>query len=155
MPAPESLKTQVRSFLQLHRTASLATLAPNGDPQVALVNYVLDDNWDFFFMARKHSRKYQNLEKNKRVGILVSGDPQIAAVVEAQGEAELVNDEHMMVDYLSKQVDLGDKTWETLFKTPGVDFVLFKVKIDWLKWLNLDMTAYPQTYMKDFEQIIP
>ncbi len=89
------------------------------------------------------------------MGILVGNDPQIPVIVQMQGDAEPVRDEHYMVEYLSKEVELNDKSWDVLFKTPGVDFMLFRVKIDWLRWLNLNLSAYPQTYMKDFEQIIP
>jgi general stress protein 26 len=155
MPADEKLKNQVKSFLQIHRTASLATVSEHGEPQVATVNYVLDDNFNFFFIVRKHSRKFKNLESNKKVGILVGGDPQIPVIVQMQGIAEPVRDEKNIVEYFSKEVELNDKSWDVLFKTPGVDFMLFKVKIEWLRWLNLNLTAYPETYMKDFEQIIP
>lgn len=155
MPADERLKTQVKNYLQLHRTAALATVSQNGEPQVANVNYVLDDNFNLFFIAREHSRKFENLGHNKRVGLLVGNDPQIPVIIEIQGNAERVEDAHMMIDYFSKQIDLGDKTWDALFKTPGVNFALFKVQIDWLRWLNLNLSSYPETYMKDFEQIIP
>lgn len=155
MPADEKSKNQVKAFLKIHRTASLATVSAHGEPQVATVNYVFDDNFNFFFIARTHSRKFKNLEQNQRVGILVGNDPQIPVIVQMQGTAEQVHDEHYMVEYLKKEVDLSDKSWEILFKTPGVDFVLFRVKVDWIRWLNLNLTAYPETYMKDFEQIIP
>jgi len=155
MASLEKTKGDVRNFLQRHRTASLATVAANGEPQVATVNYVLDDDFNFFFVARKQSRKFANLERDKKVGILVGDDPQIPAIVEMQGEAEMVQDARNINEYFSKQTDLGDKSWDMLFKTAGVNFVLFKVKITWIRWLNLDMASYPEMYMKDFVEIVP
>jgi len=155
MTQDEKLKKQVLAFLQNHRTAAIATVSKRNEPQVAAVNYIMDDEFNLFFITRKGSRKFENLEHSKRVGILVGNDPKVPAVVQIQGNAEILPDSHYMANFISKQIDVNDAQWWPILKTRGLDFVLFKVTIDWLRWLNLDITGYPQTYMKDFQQVIP
>lgn len=152
----QKAKKRVLKFLQQHKTAVIATISPDNKPQAATITYILDDDFSFYFMTKKNSRKFKNILHNPDVGIVVGTDPKIPATAQMEGEAHVIKDpHHFMVNYLSKAITIADPEWWPLLKPRGVDYAFFKVTITWLRWLNLDITGYPETYQEDFHQIIP
>ena len=96
-----------------------------------------------------------NITGNHNVGIVVGTNPKIPATAQIQGVAHIIQDpNHFVVNYFSKAMNSDDSEWWPLFKSRGVDYVFFRVEIKWLRWLNLDITGYPETYQGDFYQII-
>ncbi len=151
----ETLRADVLKFIQKTKTAVLSTVSPEHQPEAATVTYVCDDDFNFYFITKKDSRKLQNILKNPNVAIVV-GTSENPATAQMQGVAEIITDpDHFIVTYFSQSVNVAETKWWPLFKVRGSDFAFVKVKITWLRWLNLDLTEYPETYKDDFQQIIP
>jgi uncharacterized pyridoxamine 5'-phosphate oxidase family protein len=93
------LKAKILEILEANRTMSVATVRPDGWPQVTVVGFVHDDLTLFFAIAR-NSQKLANITHDPRISIAVgahradSGDirglsmaaiaTEITAVVEAE-----------------------------------------------------------------------
>lgn len=152
---PAELQREARAFLQKHKTCVLGTLAADGEPQGATMTYICDDDFNFYFVTRKESRKHRNLLADPRVSIVVGVDPEAPGTAQAQGKAEVLNEPHFMIHYFEKIVDISAPEWWPLFALEGMDFVFFKVTPTWLRWLNLDAGTYPRTYREGFQQILP
>jgi general stress protein 26 len=152
----KKLKIDILKFLQKNQLAVIGTTSVKGQAQVATITYLFDDDFHFYFITRKSSRKYNNITHNKNIGIVVGVNPDVPATVQMQGTASIIqNPDHFVINYLSKTINLDEKKWWPLFKARGIDYAFIEVKIEWLRWLDLDATGYPETYSEDFQQIIP
>lgn len=94
----EKLQNEVIAFLKKQLYANLATVsAENPDqPHVATVAYV-NDGLDLYFVTKKQTRKFTNLEKNSRVSLTIDTDePDWMRIkgIQMEGEAEVVQKEN-------------------------------------------------------------
>lgn len=82
-----------RAFL-LHgtRTAKLATVRPNGQPHVAPVWFVLDDEGRFVFTTGANTVKGRALRRDARVALCVDDETPPFSFVLVEGVAELSED---------------------------------------------------------------
>jgi len=150
----EAVRKRVLRFLQGEKTAVIATVSPKGEPQAATITYVIDDQFNFYFIARKSSRKFANLLLNRSVGLAVGTDPKVPATVEIQGTAHAVESpDASVVDYFSNAMQSDDPEWWPLFKSRGMDYVFFRVEIQWLRWLDLAVSGDFQVFQGDFYQV--
>jgi general stress protein 26 len=161
MAEPEEQKEEVRkriaAFLKKNTTAVIATLSSNGEPNAATINYIIegDDDFSIYFIARKSSRKYANLMQNNNVGLVVGTDPKIPAMAEVQGVAHLIETPNQnILDYFSKAIASGSQEfWPLLKAAKSMDYVFFKVEIQWLRWLDLVESEDFHTFRGDFYEI--
>ena len=142
-------KEDAKKFLQNNYLASVATVSPAGEPQVAIVLYHLDDEFNFYFATRKQTRKSANLENNGKVGIAVGGD-HAPATVQMQGVAQS-SPEYLgeFVKKLEERSDLKDFYSGAFLKIAGLDFQIFKVKINWMRYMRL----HSETGQEEYSQI--
>jgi nitroimidazol reductase NimA-like FMN-containing flavoprotein (pyridoxamine 5'-phosphate oxidase superfamily) len=66
-------KATILEILAEHRVMSIATLRPDGWPQVTMVGYVADDLTLYCSIARS-SQKWANIEQDPRVSIAIGHD---------------------------------------------------------------------------------
>lgn len=64
---PES----VAAFARRERLVVVATAAPDGAPEAALVDIAADDEGTFFFTAHRSHRKLDNLRANPRAAMVI------------------------------------------------------------------------------------
>jgi PPOX class probable F420-dependent enzyme len=151
----EKLRGQALKFLQRHKTAALGTVSPDGAPHVAIVTCVVDDDFNIYFATKRGSRKLNNILKDSRVAVTVGGDPKVPSTIQMEGKATVIDDpQHFIVSYLSREMDITDASWWPLLKTHGVEYLFLKIKVEWARWLNLDVTEYAGVYDEDFQDII-
>jgi uncharacterized pyridoxamine 5'-phosphate oxidase family protein len=67
------LKAEILTLLNENRVLSLATVRPDGWPQVTMVGYVHDDIALYFSVART-SQKFRNIQRDPRVSIAIGHD---------------------------------------------------------------------------------
>jgi uncharacterized pyridoxamine 5'-phosphate oxidase family protein len=80
---------KVHDFLKKHHMAVLSTVSLDGKPWGSAVNFVIDEELNFFFMTRGGTLKYKNIENNPNVAITVA-DEESQQTVQAQGEISKV-----------------------------------------------------------------
>ncbi|WP_407154133.1 pyridoxamine 5'-phosphate oxidase family protein [Bradyrhizobium sp. STM 3557] len=76
------LKHKIQTLLDQHRTMQIATLRPDGWPQVTTVGYA-NNGFEIYFLCGKDSQKASNLAHDNRVSLAIDDDP--AQVMEITG----------------------------------------------------------------------
>ncbi len=69
----EALRNKILNLLDEHRIMSVATLRPDGWPQVTTVGYV-HDGLTLYFLCGLDSQKAQNLAHDNRVSLTIDHD---------------------------------------------------------------------------------
>lgn len=143
-------KEEVKFFLENNYLASLSTISSEGEPQVAVVLYYTDKDFNLYFVTREHTRKAVNLKTNTKVGLAVGND-RFPGTVQLQGEADS-RPEYMreFVEKLGERKDLNDFYSGPFLKVRGIDFQAFKVRPSWLRYTSLN----PASGMEEQLQII-
>src|SRR5690242_13780784 len=90
----DALKEKIQTLLDQHRTMRIATLRPDGWPQVTTVGYA-NDGFTIYFLCGKDSQKASNLARDNRVSLAIDDDtPQVMEItgLSMAARAEVVND---------------------------------------------------------------
>ena len=152
----EIAKQSALNFLREHHVGVLATTSPGGKPHAAAVSYLVDDYFNLYLITRRGTRKFQNMVRKSRVAMVVGTD--IASPVTAQidGEAELLDeDQWQIVTDLSAAARRIGSYWWPIFRIPGGNFEIFRVKITRLRTLNLDAGKHPSLFRVGFQRVLP
>lgn len=90
-------------FLRKHRIGVLATVAPNGEPESAVVGIAVDDDLSVIFDTIDTSRKCQNLRRFPKIAFVIGWDAEITVQLEGvadepkNAELESVKDVYFRV----------------------------------------------------------
>ena len=90
----DTIKRKIQTLLDQHRTMRIATLRPDGWPQVTTVGYA-NDGFALYFLCGKDSQKAANLARDNRVSLAIDDDtPQVLEIagLSMAARAEVVND---------------------------------------------------------------
>lgn len=125
------------SFL---RENPLASIAINGEdyPISSLVLFYVDDNFNFYFGTGQESYKAKALLKNSKMSFTVWGSE--VALVQGTGTGEEVTDAaevDKQMDNLVEETSHLPNFWPPLLGIWKNDYILFKVKINLLRVLDL------------------
>ncbi len=147
----EISKQEVLKFLKEKQLAVVSTASSAGKPEAATVIYFIDDDFNFYFVTRRNTRKFENLQSNSNVAIVV-GTELLPVTVQIEGTAELVSGEdgELLMAEIIKRPQIQSLYFGPFLELKGIDFAAFKVKINWLRWLSVD----PETGREDYSQII-
>lgn len=75
---------KVHDFLKRHPMGVLSTVTPDGEPWGSAIYYVADDDFNFYFVTRAKTFKYQNLDTTPRAALTVT-DMTTQTTVQASG----------------------------------------------------------------------
>lgn len=147
----DELKQNALNFLKSNSIAIVATVAGDGKPQAATVNYFIDDNFNIYFATRTNTRKFKNLIANKNIALVVGAGPD-PKTLQINGTAERITDGVFAATLKMLKENLVKKSaFRPWFEIPGIDFAIFKVSIEWMRWFDLDTKDSKEVY----HQIIP
>jgi nitroimidazol reductase NimA-like FMN-containing flavoprotein (pyridoxamine 5'-phosphate oxidase superfamily) len=77
-----AIRQKIQSLLDRHRTMRIATLRPDGLPQVTTVGYA-NEGFTIYFLCGPDSQKAANIARDDRVSLAIDDDP--AQVMEITG----------------------------------------------------------------------
>ena len=77
-----AIRQKIQSLLDRHRTMRIATLRPDGWPQVTTVGYA-NEGYTIYFLCGPDSQKAANIARDERVSLAIDDDP--AEVMEITG----------------------------------------------------------------------
>ena len=110
---------RINSFLSSQRLGVIATLSfQDKSPEVAMVYYAIDENFNIFILTSKKSRKFQNIIKNKKVAFLV-GQEVDPVVIQMEGVASIVVDPDIKIKIEQKLTRLGNLNPDSLSFPPS------------------------------------
>jgi len=146
----ENYKEQALRFLKSNHLAAVGTISKNGEPHVATLLYLMDDDFNFYFITHRYTRKCNNLEGNNKVGIAITSDANGPETVQIQGESEiLANNSKEFVDRLNEWMDASTSYYGSFLKVTSAEFWIFKVKTNWLRYMTVKEGG------EEYHQIIP
>ena len=150
--ANEQIVKDALTFAQKKKLAVISTVAPSGIPESAMVLFYLDDNFNFYFITRSDSRKVDNLMTNKNVSVVIGTELGVSTL-QMSGIADSVSGsgQKEFIENLAKNADLSALFYGPFLNIAGINFTLYKVKINWARWLTLDVAHLKEVYY----QIIP
>lgn len=107
-------------------------------PEAATIYYVVDEDFNFYFLSESNSRKVENFRKNPHVALVVgTEDAPVTAQIEGD-VSQLENGEEFMEKFeeLEKVSHQGEykPVLESLKDRPGG--VIYKIKPTWLRWTD-------------------
>jgi uncharacterized pyridoxamine 5'-phosphate oxidase family protein len=153
-------KATALEFLSQNKVGVVATVSPDSIPQAALVYYIFRPERELYFMTKMSARKYKNLVKNNRIGIVI-GTMDAPITVQLQGTASRIEDaeaEAHMLEKLLQTANGGSGAWPAVVRMPGKEApVVFKVTLDWMQLYdgrNLSENS-PEENAKAFTLIVP
>jgi len=123
---------QLYRFIHPRKLAVISTVAPNGDPQSALVGIAVSPQLQIVFDTVRSSRKYTNLKNDPRISLVVGWDTETTLqyegiATEPEGEA------------LRYAKDIYFQTWPDGVERqqwPGITW--FLVNPIWIRYSDLD-----------------
>lgn len=90
----DTLRHKIQALIDQHHTMRIATLRPDGWPQVTTVGYA-NDGFAIYFLCGKDSQKASNLAHDNRVSLTIDDDmPQVMEItgLSMAARAEVVDD---------------------------------------------------------------
>ena len=156
----KEVRERARQFLRENNLAVIATVTTNAEsrPEAAVIHYFTDDLFNFYFITRRHTRKFKNLQLNPHIAIVV-GTTLMPHTIQMEGVAELLKEKEELLDFQRRiqlrpelhNLYLGAFSGSVFPKIRGLDFAVFRVKIKWLRWMDLD----EETLDEKYHQILP
>ncbi len=143
----EEIIKRVKDFLAKNKLCVVSTVSQTGNPEAAVCIYMADDDFNFYFVTRGNTRKKANLENNKNVALVI-GTELAPFTVQAEGTAELLAgpsfDEFM--NKFKAREDLQALYFGPFLKMSGIDFAIFKVNINWLRYMEFNAETGEESY---------
>lgn len=149
-------KEQVLNFLKQNPNGVLATASAQGMPWSSSIYFVTDDDFNFFFITRKKTGKFNNIEENPNVAITVT-DHSAQRTVQVSGKVSRVPTKDI-VDVVMKKLSHvkphGDNKWvPPIVKVHGGDYMVLKITPNFLQYA--DYKQHRSNIHEDFiERII-
>jgi uncharacterized pyridoxamine 5'-phosphate oxidase family protein len=144
-------KETVFSYLREQKLGVIATVLPENKPEAATIDYFIDDNWNIYFLTHEESRKVNNLRKNNTVAMVV-GTTLATHTAQIEGTAQIITPtDTEFSDLLIHFAGMKTLYASPLLKIDGINLVIVKVTITWLRWLELN----EETKRETFTTIIP
>lgn len=133
-------------FLKSNRLAVLSTVSHHSTPQSAFIYYVVDENYDIYFITTKESRKLKNILENNSVALVIAQEVE-PYELQIEGVAEVIKDmkkKMVILDKYSHRANENPKSfnWPPLMQLTtdkGVEFM--KINIQWFKYSEFSGTT--------------
>ncbi len=131
-------KPQAYEFLKDINIAVLATVSPENKPHTATMYYVVDEALVFYFISQTGTQKYQHIQKNNNVSIVITNRRSVQTI-QVAGTAEMVSDAWTITDVVERmsRVNVTNKStyWPPpISKVQSGEMVIFKVIPTWMRF---------------------
>lgn len=118
----------------------ISTVNDKGNPESASIYYVYDDALNFYFITRKESRKYRNIEKNKNVAFVITIEHPLNTI-QLEGKASTVTEAHEESEHFTKLVALASNylAMPPVSQIPAGEIVFMKIATSWVRFGNFEV----------------
>lgn len=131
-------KQDAFAFLQRHKTGVVATVARDGQPHASAVHYVVDDDFNVYFMTLMNSRKYSALQTNPKVAFAV-GTQDIPQVIQIEGTATDIttgSDAPMHKEEIMQVLNSNPTFYSPLSRLDAAESAIIWIKPSWVRWAD-------------------
>lgn len=103
------LPTQAKAWIDAHEFATIATIQPDGQPQLSVV-WIAHDGDELLVSTVKGRRKHLNLERDPRATVLVSPRDNPNVYVEVRGTVTMTEEGgRELIDRLNRAYTGGER----------------------------------------------
>lgn len=148
----ETVKKKALDYLLSQSLMVLATASPDGKPYATTMLFTMDDDFNFYFVTRKETRKNRNLIDNPVASISIGFDPPMN--VQAEGKVELVEDEKLRGDLFARLAVASDRIddfWPPILRIEAGEYLLYRIKPSWVRVLDMESRNVNEEEMPLFE----
>lgn len=135
-----SLRTEVTQYLRSKTIAVISTISKEGKPMSATIYFLVDNDFNFYFITKTFTRKHHNIQLNPNIAMVVGTDNE-PVTLQIEGVAEKVEDELVFKEKFHKFVELFAKNRYVgpIFQLAPDDnkLVMYKIVPNWVRWLDL------------------
>jgi len=125
----EAKQQKILEFIKTKKIGVLATIAPDGRPEAAVVEYVATDKLEIIFNTFSTYRKYKNLKHNPNVAFVIGWDD-----ITVQYEGHAIEAKGNLED-LCKKIHSAKIKHKTKFsEMPTVRY--FNIKPRWIRYID-------------------
>ena len=127
-------RNELLKFLRKQRHGVIATVAPDGEPQAALVGIAFTDQLELIFDTVGTSRKWKNLKKHSRIAVVIGGFDGSEITVQLEGvadEPQGVELDRLKEEYFKAYPDGRERqSWQ------GITYL--RVKPKWIRYSDFN-----------------
>lgn len=108
---------------------ALATASKDAKPHAAIVNYVVDNQWNFYFLSRAKTQKTANILVNQEASFVIGFDLPIS--IQGWGKAVKVmdnNERERAFALLEEKAAQHDNFWPLPLKVDRFNDVLVRIE---------------------------
>ncbi len=142
---------RILSFLEDTPVGVLASVDPNGDPHGVVIYFVIDGDFNVYFLTRAETRKYDNLKRHNHAMLTVF-DPQSQTTAQITGRAEEITDNYQINQIANKMVEANFKASESdvppITKLNAGEAVAFKIVP-----VQIRMAVYARPESGDYKEL--
>ncbi len=151
------IRQEALAFVKQNLVAVVAT-SYNDIPHAAATYYLVDDDFNFYFLTKNNTSKYLNAAVNDSAAIVVGTGPK-HATVQARGNMDiLVGDESQLVidafDNIYSRDTISEWPIDVLEKFKNEDYVAMRFIPYHLTFINIDDENYAESLSKEVHTII-
>jgi nitroimidazol reductase NimA-like FMN-containing flavoprotein (pyridoxamine 5'-phosphate oxidase superfamily) len=135
---------------------TLATVSEDGKPHATVLLYVIDDDFNIYFVSHPDSKKVRHVGQNSAVSLSVWEHRDMS--VQVNGEAEPVEDPEKVDALLSELAEAGmaeddDHFYPPVLRMSGEEYAVFRVRPTAVRCLDLvgDEIKSPGSPFTDIE----
>jgi nitroimidazol reductase NimA-like FMN-containing flavoprotein (pyridoxamine 5'-phosphate oxidase superfamily) len=142
--AKQYSKEEILHFLRENPIMSAAVNSPEMPISTVLL-FAIDDDYTVYFAAKKGSYKVNALEKNPKISM--SDWVLNQMLVQMSGEVTQIGDDlaREALDKLAEAVTKVEDFWPPILRIEGDEYQVFKVKVTWVRALDLTTNAIKES----------
>ena len=133
---------KAEEFIQDHNLMVLATVTPAHLPGSSVMGFALGENLEIYFGTHNTSRKWQNLQKNPNVALVIGWEE--GKTLQYEGQAKELSEEERkeaMKSYFANKPTM-------LRYLSEKESAMFIVKPKWLRYINMSVTPWDEFEIK-------
>ncbi|NCS97127.1 MAG: hypothetical protein GW762_00845 [Candidatus Pacebacteria bacterium] len=147
---PETLSQDVLAFM---RKTSIMSAAINGAPPISTVLlFTVDDDFTMYFATLEGSYKVRGLQKDGQMSIAIWEHHEL--YLQGSGVASIVADPNKVTKIVDRLADSAVNIadfWPPVLQIKGHDYVVFELKLSWLRARDLSDTTIVEKTTKFME----
>lgn len=125
----------------------ISTVNAKGTPESTSVFFIHDEGLTIYFLARKGSRKYQNIKDNPHVSFVITTET-MSHTLQLEGLASEVIDPKEEITYFSKLVSLASEhmIMPPVSQTVDGEMAFMKLTTTWARFGNFEVMKEGDKY---------
>jgi nitroimidazol reductase NimA-like FMN-containing flavoprotein (pyridoxamine 5'-phosphate oxidase superfamily) len=128
MKANADIRKKTLNYLKQEQLMVLATASKTGEPHATAVFYLVDDDFNFYFVTKAKTSKNRNLERNRRVALSIGWGPPMN--VQVHGTAKPVKDDRIKMRALAELIALGAArrdVWPPILHIEAGEYRMYRI----------------------------